>query len=63
MGIRWLALATLLAASNAASAVGDTLKPTPAPPLPASAATWLGTPVSWSALRGRVVLLNVWTFG
>jgi hypothetical protein len=37
--------------------------PVPAPPLPTSAADWIGTPLTWSDLRGRVVLLNVWTFG
>jgi hypothetical protein len=24
---------------------------------------WIGAPASWEALRGRVVLLHVWTFG
>jgi hypothetical protein len=24
---------------------------------------WIGTPASWEALRGKVVLLHVWTFG
>jgi len=35
-----------------------------APPFPsADPAHWIGTPQSWDALRGRVVLLDVWTFG
>ena len=35
----------------------------PAPPFPsARAADWIGTPASWEGLRGRVVLLDVWTF-
>lgn len=34
-----------------------------APPLPADATLWIGPPQSWDALRGRVVLLDVWTFG
>jgi hypothetical protein len=24
---------------------------------------WIGPPASWEALRGKVVLLHVWTFG
>ncbi len=24
---------------------------------------WIGTPVSWKDLRGKVVVLDVWTFG
>jgi hypothetical protein len=36
----------------------------PAPPFPSSdPAHWIGSPQTWSALRGRVVLLEVWTFG
>src|SRR5258707_2269127 len=35
----------------------------PAPPFPsARAAEWIGAPASWESLRGRVVLLDVWTF-
>jgi hypothetical protein len=38
--------------------------PTPAaPPFPADPARWIGTPPTWESLRGRVVLLDVWTFG
>jgi hypothetical protein len=33
-----------------------------APPFPASEA-WIGPRVTWADLRGRVVLLDVWTFG
>jgi hypothetical protein len=36
---------------------------TPAPPFPARADRWIGPPQSWAALRGQVVLLDVWTFG
>jgi hypothetical protein len=35
----------------------------PAPPLPREASRWLGEPTSWDALRGRVTLVFVWTFG
>ncbi len=35
-----------------------------APPFPSSEATaWIGAPQSLVALRGKVVLLDVWTFG
>jgi glutathione peroxidase-family protein len=35
----------------------------PAPPLPSGSASWLdGKPLQWSDLKGKVVLLNVWTF-
>jgi hypothetical protein len=29
----------------------------------ADPARWIGTPATWESLRGRVVLLDVWTFG
>jgi thiol-disulfide isomerase/thioredoxin len=36
----------------------------PAPPFPTrDAKRWIGTPTTWQELRGRVVLLDVWTFG
>jgi thiol-disulfide isomerase/thioredoxin len=36
----------------------------PAPPFPThDAKHWIGTPATWQGLRGRVVLLDVWTFG
>lgn len=35
----------------------------PAPPLPAQRTDWLnGKALTWKDLRGKVVLLNVWTF-
>jgi hypothetical protein len=35
-----------------------------APPFPsAKPADWIGDPLTWHDLRGRVVLLDVWTFG
>ena len=40
------------------------LAPPAAPPFPsADARDWVGAPASWEALRGKVVLLHVWTFG
>ena len=34
------------------------------PVLPGSRASWLdNNPISWNQLRGRVVMLSVWTFG
>jgi hypothetical protein len=36
----------------------------PAPPFPKrDKAAWIGPPMSWRDLAGRVVLLDVWTFG
>ena len=35
----------------------------PAPPLPTEASRWVGDPVSWESLRGKVTLVFVWTFG
>lgn len=37
---------------------------TPAPPFPTTAReAWIGEPATWQTLRGKVVLLEVWTFG
>jgi thiol-disulfide isomerase/thioredoxin len=46
------------------AAAGERSQASPlAPPFPsARAADWIGTPVTWEGLRGRVVLLDVWTF-
>jgi hypothetical protein len=34
------------------------------PALPGNPASWLDNkPISWSQLHGKVVMLNVWTFG
>lgn len=39
-------------------------KPREAPAFPsAEARDWIGTPQNWDTLKGRVVLLDVWTFG
>ena len=55
-----LLAASLLAAAPHAAAKG----PSPAPPFRnQNAADWVGTPVTWEALRGKVVLIDVWTFG
>ena len=51
----------LLAGASPAQPFAD---PPLAPPFPtADPSRWLGTPPSWPSLRGRVVLLDVWTFG
>jgi hypothetical protein len=51
------ALALLLAAAAAGA-------PQPAPAFPgAGAERWIGEAQSWQRLRGKVVLLDVWTFG
>ncbi len=35
-----------------------------APQLPGAASEWLdGKPLQWQSLKGKVVLMNVWTFG
>lgn len=34
------------------------------PALPGNPASWLdNNPISWDQLHGKVVMLNVWTFG
>jgi hypothetical protein len=54
----WLAGAWLLAVMLGADA--DPL----APPFPTrDARHWIGEVQSWDGLRGKVVLLDVWTFG
>jgi hypothetical protein len=53
-------LSIALIASGAKASAADRV----APPFPtADAAAWIGTPQSFDALRGKVVLLDVWTFG
>ena len=43
---------------------GEPIRPAPAPRFPTSdPARWIGPPATWESLRGRVVLLDVWTFG
>jgi len=65
MGLRrYLALlAASVLALGCAGVSGDDVG-RPAPPFPTQdPKSWIGTPVSWPELRGRVVLLDVWTFG
>ena len=38
-------------------------RPVAAPPFPTDRSRWIGEPQTWEGLRGRVVLLDVWTFG
>lgn len=61
--VRLVVLAALSAlAAPVTSAAGSTPYPA-APPFPtARGADWIGPPATWESLRGRVVLLDVWTF-
>jgi thiol-disulfide isomerase/thioredoxin len=55
-------LAALAATASPARGAPEKGAP-PVPPFPSRrAADWIGTPASWESLRGRVVLLDVWTF-
>ena len=47
----------------ALTGAGEPRNGVPAPRLPTDATRWIGTPATWESLRGRVVLLDVWTFG
>ena len=58
---RFLVLAFL--STSLLTASPQETAPAQAPPLPRSASDWIGTPLTWADLRGRVALLNVWTFG
>jgi hypothetical protein len=55
-----LGLAAILAGRTSA---GGPSGRAAAPPFPSDPARWIGTPPTWESLRGRVVLLDVWTFG
>jgi len=58
----WLVVATGTVALAGAWATKE--RPMPAPRFPSSSpAVWIGEPATWEALRGRVVMLDVWTFG
>jgi len=58
-----LVLAAVVAALVSGPLVAAERAGPPAPPFPsARAADWIGAPASWESLRGRVVLLDVWTF-
>jgi hypothetical protein len=52
---------TVVLAAAAAAATGA--RPPRAPRFPTSPAAWIGAPATWEALHGRVVMLDVWTFG
>jgi hypothetical protein len=46
------------------AALDTSAAPRAAPPFPsARPERWIGEPQSWGRLRGKVVLLDVWTFG
>ncbi len=56
VGLAW----TGILGGRAAVSAGDG----EAPPFPSSdAESWIGPPQSFPALRGKVVLIDVWTFG
>jgi hypothetical protein len=56
-----LVLAGAVAVATATAADGQAPR---APRFPNSKpAAWIGAPATWEALRGRVVMLDVWTFG
>ncbi|HET7293230.1 MAG TPA: hypothetical protein VFM88_12455 [Vicinamibacteria bacterium] len=55
LGLAWAALAC---------DAGAAVPVRPMPPFPgADAAAWIGPPQALDALKGKVVLLDVWTFG
>ena len=56
-------LLVLAATVGLTDAVSSNEQARRAPRFPTSRAGWIGTPVTWEALRGRVVMLDVWTFG
>ena len=59
---RFAVAACLAAAASPVASAPEKGAPA-APPFPsAKARDWIGTPASWESLRGRVVLLDVWTF-
>jgi len=61
--MRSLAVSAALAATLAVAALRDETA-TQAPPFPTlDPVAWIGGPVTWHELSGRVVLLDVWTFG
>jgi hypothetical protein len=57
-------LAAVVAAGllGVASGAGEA-RPATLPPLPAERSRWVGEPPGPAALRGRVALVFVWTFG
>jgi hypothetical protein len=61
LGIRFTVISILFLAAAHPLAVRANQQ---APPLPTQSERWLdGKPRTWSDLKGKVVLLNVWTFG
>lgn len=63
-GLRAVAAATAAAVVAAIASAAGPSRPPLAPRFPGGdPARWIGTPATWEALRGRVVLLDVWTFG
>jgi thiol-disulfide isomerase/thioredoxin len=65
LGAPWGGGALVLAAALAVgTAPGDASSGRPAPEFPTTdPSRWVGEPVTLASLRGKVVLLDVWTFG
>ena len=61
--VRLVLAAVVTAVVPGSLGAAERAAPPAAPPFPsARAADWIGAPASWESLRGRVVLLDVWTF-
>ena len=62
-GLRAMAAAIAAVVVAAIASAGGPSRPPLAPRFPSDPSRWIGTPATWEALSGRVVLLDVWTFG
>lgn len=63
MTLQSLVMCAGLASASATLALPDET-PRLAPPFPTrDPDAWIRTPVTWQELAGRVVLVDVWTFG
>jgi Redoxin len=60
--LRPLAVAAACVAASGMARADEAPAPYPAPPLPSARARWIGSPVTWRSLHGRVVLLDVWRY-
>ena len=60
---RWFLPLAAIALGAGLTWAREPLRPAAAPPFPTDPARWIGAPATWESLRGRVVVLDVWTFG